>query len=115
MVELHHEKGIDKLKLGCNLVILANFCLDNSTNAKFYLFTESNKDLRSKVRDNLDGGPSIVFTRKAVVEETHIRTSIVGLDATQHYPYPMCQPMPTGHYTRYEFNADLQRLKPRQN
>ena len=27
----------------------------------------------------------------------------------------MCQPMPTGLYLRYEFDADLQRLKPRQN
>ena len=39
------------------------------------------------------GGPSIVFTRKAVVDETFIRKSsnlcqsIVGIDASQVYPY----------------------------
>ena len=27
----------------------------------------------------------------------------------------MCQPMPPGIYTRYEFDADLQGFKPRQN
>ena len=38
------------------------------------------------------GGPSIVFTRKAVVDETFTRKSsnlcksIVGIDASQHYP-----------------------------
>ena len=67
------------------------------------------------------GGPSIVFTRKAVVGQTRIRSSsntcksIVGIDAKQLYPYALCQPMPIGLYTRWEFNADLQRFKPRSN
>ena len=52
------------------------------------------------------GGLSVVFTRKAVVDETSIRKSsnlcksIVGIDASQLHPYSMCQPMPTGLYTR---------------
>ena len=29
--------------------------------------------------------------------------------------YSMCQPMPTGLYTTYEFDAELQRCKPGQN
>ena len=39
------------------------------------------------------GGPSIVFTRKSVVDETYIRNSsivcksIVGIDASQLYPF----------------------------
>ena len=67
------------------------------------------------------GGPSIVFTRRAVVDETFIRKSqnvcksIVGIDASQLYPFSMCQPMPTGLYTRYEYDSDSQRFKPRQN
>ena len=36
-----------------------------------------------------------------------------GIDASKLYPYAMCQPMPTGLYTGWEFNADLQRFKPR--
>ena len=114
MVELYHNKGIDMLKLGCTLPNLAKICLHSSTSAKFYPFTESDKDLVSKVWEDKVGGPSIVFTRKAV-DETHIRKStnvcksVVGLDARQLYPYSMCQPMPTGLYTIYEFDADLQR------
>ena len=41
--------------------------------------------------------------------------SIVGIDARQLYRYSMCQPMPTGLYTRYEFHADLHRFMPSLN
>ena len=108
MLAFYHKKGIDMLKLGCTLPNLANFCLHQSTSAKFYPFTESDKDLLQKIREDMVGGPSIVFTRKAVVDETFIRNSenvcksIVGIDASQLYPYSMCQPMPTGLYTRWE-------------
>ena len=60
------------------------------------------------------GGPSIVFTRKAVVGETFIRKSsnlcksIVGIGASQLYPYWMCQPMPTGLYSRWEYDSENQ-------
>ena len=43
------------------------------------------------------GGPSIVFTRKAVVGETFIRNSskncksIVGIDSNQFYNVSLCQ------------------------
>ena len=69
----------------------------------------------------MTGGPSFVFTRKAVVDKTFIRTSnnickaIVGIDASQLYPFAMCQAMPTGLYTRWEFDSDLQKFKARQN
>ena len=47
------------------------------------------------------GGPSIVFTRKAVADETvvpewtNLGTSIVGIAASHLDPYSMCQHMPT--------------------
>ena len=107
MIEFYHNKGIDMLKLGCTLPNLANICLHKSTDSKFYPFTESDKVLLEKIREDMVGGPSIVFTRKAVVDETFIRKSsnlcksIVGIDASQVYPYSMCQLMPTGLYTRW--------------
>ena len=67
------------------------------------------------------GGPSIVFTRKAVVDETFILISgnfcksIVGIDASQLYPYSTCQPMPTRLYTRWEYDAESSSFKPQQN
>ena len=67
------------------------------------------------------GGPSIVFTRKTMVDETFIRNSgnicksIVGIDASQLYASPICQPMPTGLYTRWENNTESNRFKPQQS
>ena len=67
----YHKKGNDILKLGCTLPNLAKNCLHKST--KFYPFTETDKDLLQKVREDMVGGPSIVFTRKTVVDEIFIR------------------------------------------
>ena len=75
MNEFYHQKEIDMLKLGCTLPNLANICLHKSTDSKFYPFTESDKDLLEKIREDMVGGPSIVFTRKAVVDDTFIRKS----------------------------------------
>ena len=121
MIGFYHDKDIDMLKLGCTLPNLANICLHKSTDAKFYPFTEADKDLSEKIREDVVSGPSIVFTRKAVVDETFVRKSvnicksIVGLDAIQLYPYSMCQPMPTGLYTRWDFDWETSGVTPRQN
>ena len=106
MIAFYHDKDTDMLKLGCTLPILANICLHKSTDAKFYPFTESDKDLLEKIRKDVVGGPSIVFTRKSVVDHTFIRKStsickyFVGIAASQLYPYSMYQLMPTCLYTR---------------
>ena len=71
--EFPHNKAFDKLKLGCTIPYLANNCLHNSTCAKFYQITENDKDLFSKIPEDMLGGPLIVFTRKAVVDQILIR------------------------------------------
>ena len=121
MIEFYHSKRIDMLKLGSTLPNLVNVYLLSSTNVKFYPFPEEDKDLLEKIREDKVGGPSIVSTRKAVEGQRRIRSSsntcksIVGIDASQLYPYAMCQSMPTGLYKVWEFNVDLQRFKPRSN
>ena len=73
------------------------------------------------IREDMVGGPSIVFTRKAVVDEIFIRKSSIlcksigGIDASQLYPYSMCQPMPTGLYTQWEYDSDTKRFTARHN
>ena len=95
-IAFYHDKDTDMLKLDCTWPNLANICLHKSTDAKFDPFTEGDKDLSKKIREDVVGGPSIVFTRKAVVDETFFRKStnlcksIVGIDASQLYPYSMC-------------------------
>ena len=121
MMAFYHDKDFDVLKLGCTLPNLANICLHKSTDANFYPFTEGDKDFLEKIREDIVAGPPVVFTRKAVVDETFIRKSanlcksIVGLDANQLNPYSMCQPMPTGLYTRWDFLSETNRFAPRQN
>ena len=121
MIEFYHQKEIDLLKVGCTWPNLANICLHKSKDSKFYPFTESDKNLLEKIREDMVGGPSIVFTRKAVGDQTFIRKptnlckSFVGIDASQLYPYSMCQPMPTGLYTRWNYDSESRKFMPRQN
>ena len=87
----------------------------------FYPFTEGDKDLLEKTREDVVGGPSIVSTRKAVVDEPFIRKStnicksFVGIDFSQLYPYSMCLPMATGRYTRWDIDSETSRFTPRKN
>ena len=116
MIAFYHDKNIVMLKLGCILPHLANNCLHKTTDAKIYTFTEGNKELLDKFREDLAGGPSIVFSRKAVVDETSFRKSanicksIVGVDASQLYSHSMCQVMPTGLCKRLDFDSETSRF-----
>ena len=80
------------LKSGSILPILANICLHKSTNSKFYLFTESDKDLLEKIHEDMVVGSSIVFTPKDVVDQffihksTNLCKSIFGIDESQDHP-----------------------------
>ena len=75
MVHFYQNKGMDMLKPWSVLPNFANICLLSSTDAKFYPFTENEKDLLSNVWEDMFGGPSKVFTRRALTDETHIRNS----------------------------------------
>ena len=120
-IAFYYDKDIVMLKLGCTLSNLANICLHKSTDAKFYPFKEADKDLLENFREDVVGGPSIVFTRKALFDETTIRKStnkrksIVGVDISQLSPNSMCQHMPTGLYTRWDSDSEASRFPPRQN
>ena len=63
MMKFYYDQKIDMLKLGCTLPNLANICLHKPTDRKFYPFIEADKDLHEKIRSEMTGGPSIVFTR----------------------------------------------------
>lgn len=77
------------------------------TGASFSLIDSHDRDLYDTIKENLTGGPSIIFCRKHVVGETYIRQdpsrpcrSIVGYDANSLYLYAICQEMPVGRYIR---------------
>ena len=65
------------------------------------------------MRRNLTSGPSIIFHRKQVKNETLIRNnptrvvkSIVGYDANALYLWCTAQNMPMGHPRTFRLNAD---------
>ena len=95
MNAFYHDKDIDMFKLDCTLSNVAKICLHKSTNAKFCPWTKGDKKLLQEIREIVVGGPSIVFTRKAVVDEnylqksTNICKSIIGTAASELYPYSM--------------------------
>ena len=121
MVDFYHNKRVDMLNLGYTFPNLANICLHKSITAKFYTFTESDNDLLEKIREDIVGRASIVFARKIAVNETFFRNStnwcksIVGIDATQLYPFSMFQAMPTGMLTGWELDSEFGNLMARQN
>ena len=90
------------LKLGCTLPNLANICPHKRTKKKFYPICQSGREFCEKIKDVMTVGTSNVFTRKAVVDETFIKDSpnicksIVRIDASQLYPFSICQDMSTG-------------------
>ena len=120
-IDFYHDQDIDTLKLGFTLPNPANICLHKCIHAKYFPFTEGDKNLSQKFRKAVVGGPSIVFTPKAVVNETFIRKStnlcksLFGTDASHLYSYSMCQPMPTGLYTRWNLDSETSRFTQRQN
>ena len=118
MIVFYHDKDFNMLNHGCALPNLLNICLHNSTDANFYPFNEGDKDLLETIREDVVCGTSIVFTRKAVVDETFNRKttnlckSSVGNNAGQLYPYSMCQPMPAGLYRLWDSDSETSRLLP---
>ena len=101
---------------------LAKICLHKSTSAKVYPFTETDNDSLQKVREDMVGGPSIVFTSKAVVDETFVRNSkklnlLLAWNASQLYPYfcvSRCQQDYTrdGNMTQNFINLNVDKINP---
>ncbi|CAG2220677.1 unnamed protein product [Mytilus edulis] len=75
--------------------------------ASFALFDDANSDLYFTLKNNLIGGPSIIFNRHHEVGQTFIRNDftrpcqkILGFDANALYLYCIDQEMPTGSFVR---------------
>ena len=110
MKDFHHNEGTDVLKLGCALPNLPKVCLHRATTNYW----------RELVKTWLVVH-LLYLHGKAVVNDTFVRDStnlcksIVGIGASQLYPFSMCQSMPTGLYARWELESEPGKLKLRQN
>ena len=104
----YHDRGIDMFKDGISVPGLSLLHLFNDlpNDTYFTVFNRTNSDLHKLVKDNIVGGPAIIFHRYHEKDVTKIRgggetcRSIVGYDANALYLWALMQDMPTGWYTR---------------
>ena len=52
---------------------------------------------------------------RLIRKSANICKPLVGIDARQLYPYSICQPMPTGLFTRWDLDSETARFTSRQN
>ena len=97
--------------------------LFNSKDAQFTLFDRHNADLHTLVKENIVGGPSIIFHRYHEAGKTYLREkkygiearqceSIIGYDANALYLWCLMQDMPTGLYVRRKVEDDFKPHQP---
>ena len=104
----YHDRGIDMFKDGISVPGLSLLHLFNDlpNDTYFTVFNRTNSDLHELVKDNIVGGPAIIFHRYHEKNVTGIRggsepcRSIVGYDANALYLWALMQDMPTGWYVR---------------
>ena len=102
------DRGIDMFKDGISVPGLSLLHLFNDlpNDTYFTVFNRTNSDLHKLVKDNIVGGPAIIFHRYHEKNVTRIRggsepcRSIVGYDANALYLWALMQDMPTGWYVR---------------
>ena len=103
----YKQQNIDMFKDGVSVPGLTLLYLFNDlpSNTFFTVFNQTNSDLHLLVKDNIVGGPAIIFHRYHEKDVTKIHgeetcRSIVGYDANALYLWALMQDMPTGWYTR---------------
>ena len=104
----YRDRNIDMFKDGISVPGLSLLHLFNDlpNDTNFVTFNRTNSDLHKLVKDNIVGGPAIIFHRYHEKNVTRIRgggetcRSIVGYDANALYLWAIMQDMPTGWYTR---------------
>ena len=104
----YRDRDIDMFKDGISVPGLSLLHLFNDlpNDTYFVTFNRTNSDLHKLVKDNIVGGPAIIFHRYHEKGITKIRggselcRKIVGYDANALYLWAIIQDLPTGWYTR---------------
>ena len=102
----YKHQNIDMVKDGISVPGLSLLHLFNDlpNDTNFVTFNRTNSDLHQLVKDNIVGGPAIVFHRYHEKDVTKIRgggetcRSIFGYDANALYMWALMQDMPMGWY-----------------
>ena len=105
------QLGVDMFKDGLSVPGFTLKYLFKTSSSTFCLYDTKNSDLHDLVRENMVGGPSIIFHHYHEAGATKLREhlygeaaktcqSIVGYDANALYLWCIMQDMPTGCYVR---------------
>ena len=111
------------LKLGFTFKNRANYFLHKSTDAKFYPITGGDKNLLEKVRKDIVGCPSTVFTRKQLLmkllfEKQQIYGNLLlGMTLVNYTPTRCVNPCPqvfirVGISTQRRVDLSLDKTRP---
>ncbi len=105
------ERHIDMFKDGISVPGLTMKYLFQGLPHDTYFTLYNNEELHKLVKDNIVGGPSLIFHRYSEAGKTKVREAdykeeakmcerALGLDANALYLYCLMQDMPTGWYVR---------------
>ena len=117
MIKFYNNKNLDMFKEAVSLPGLARKLLFRNCEAHFSLVDKKDEDMYHTLKQNVIGGPAIIFTRHHKVNETRIRgeklcKSIQGYDANALYLWAISQEMPTGFYVRRFRDQNFKPEKP---
>ena len=109
------KEGVDVLKTTIGIPGVARQLMYNSAAAQpgfkgFTFFNKQNRDWDDKLRDNIVGGPSVIYSFHHKAGETRLRDpekgklcqSVLGLDATALYASRIRKPLPHGPGIPYD-------------
>ena len=111
MIANEKNNGLDMFKVSVSLPGLTQRYLFNNLSERdddyFVGFGPEHKHLARLLRDNIVGGPSIIFHRyqerdKTLIKDKYLCKKVLGYDANSLYLYCLGQLMPTGYYTAQE-------------
>ena len=106
MNEYYKEKNIDFMHQAITMPGVAKRgCLDSITDptAEIHLFSQKQQDIYNLFKENIVGGPSLIFNREMEVGKSFIRNnpdkpckSVIGYDANAFYLWSIGQLQGTG-------------------
>ena len=115
MYVFYQSMDIDYLKETFFILGIARKSLFKGTKPYFSLFRQEDKDLYHTIKENIVGGPSIIFTnyhqiREILVRGGNLHHNIVGYDCNALYLWTIGKEMHTGTVT-----GMMAQLKPSMN
>jgi hypothetical protein len=121
--QFNQNRHIDMFKDGISVPGLTLRYMFQDLPDYFTLPDEKNKDLYELYKNNIVGGPSIVFHRYHEKDKTFIRPAeytdpkpcqlIYGVDANALYLWSIMQKMPNSHFVRRKKEDGFKRQAPR--